>query len=312
MDKNPNYWGTPAKYDRFIMKQMKDSGTEQQQLEAGAIDIANDLDPDAVAAAGQDAASTPITKGNTLDHVYLALNTSPDVGGPLANKLVRQAIGYAIDYDGIIKGLLKGAAVRPPTIIPIGLLGVDKSHADVQDRSDQSERPRQTGERGGADDQIHLWRGHVIEGVSLDTLAAKLKADIEQTGLKVDLAPVEPQQRLADYRAAKLQFTVSSWSPDYADVHTYAEPFGKTGGAAAKRVKYSNPQVDKLLEQGLAETDSAKRADIYGQIQKIIMDDAPFLVLEQPVAQIVSKKTITGYVYHPVDLVNPYLLGKTG
>jgi peptide/nickel transport system substrate-binding protein len=148
--------------------------------------------------------------------------------------------------------------------------------------------------------------------VSLDTLAPKLKADIEQTGLKVDLVPVEPQQRLADYRAGKLQFTVSSWSPDYADIHTYAEPFGKTGGAAAKRVKYSNPQVDTLLDQGLKETDSAKRADIYGQIQKTIMDDAPFLVLEQPVAQIVSKKTITGYVYHPVDLINPSVLGKTG
>ncbi len=33
MDKNPNYWRTPATYDRFIMKQMKDSGTEQQQLD---------------------------------------------------------------------------------------------------------------------------------------------------------------------------------------------------------------------------------------------------------------------------------------
>jgi peptide/nickel transport system substrate-binding protein len=311
MDKNPNYWGTPAKYDRFIMKQMKDSGTEQQQLEAGAIDIANDLDPDAVASLDKSGKYT-VTKGNTLDHVYLALNTSPDVGGPLANKLLRQAIGYAIDYDGIINGLLKGSAVRPPTIIPLGLLGVDKVtpmyKTDLTKAKDLVKQANAVGQTI----KFTYGAGDVIEGVALDTLAPKLKADIEQTGLKVDLVPEEPQQRLADYRAAKLQFTVSSWSPDYADVHTYAEPFGKTGGAAAKRVKYSNPQVDALLGQGLTETDSAKRADIYGQIQKIIMDDAPFLVLEQPVAQIVSKKTITGYVYHPVDLINPALLGKTG
>ena len=98
--------------------------------------------------------------------------------------------------------------------------------------------------------KITYGAGDVIEGVSIDTLAPKLKADIEQTGLKVELVPEEPQQRLADYRAGKLQFTVSSWSPDYADVHTYAEPFGKTGGAAAKRVKYSNPQVDTLAGSG--------------------------------------------------------------
>ncbi len=311
MDKNPNYWGTPATYDRFIMKEMKDSGTEQQQLEAGAIDIANDLDPDAVAQLDKTGKYT-ITKGNTLDHVYLALTTSADVGGPLANKLVRQAIGYAIDYDGIITGLLKGAAVRPPTIIPIGLLGVDKQpqmyKTDLAKAKDLIKQANAVGQTV----KFTYGAGTVVENVSADTLAAKLKADIEQTGLKVELAPVETTTRLSDYRAGKLQFTVSNWSPDYADVHTYAEPFGKTGGAAAKRVKYSNPQVDALLAQGLTETDSAKRADIYGQIQKIIQDDAPFLVLEQPVAQIVSKKTITGYVYHPVDLVNPYLLSKTG
>ena len=70
--------------------------------------------------------------------------------------------------------------------------------------------------------------------------------------------------------------------------------------------------VDKLLDQGLAEQDSAKRAAIYAQIQTIMQDDAPFLVLAQPIAQVVMKKTVTGYVYHPVDLVDPYLLGKTG
>ena len=311
MDKNPNYWREPAKIDRFILKMMKDSGTERQQLEAGAIDIANDLDPDAVAALAKNNNFT-ITKGNTLDHVYLALNTSPDVGGILSNKLVRQAIGYAVDYDGIIKGLEGGAAVQPPTIIPIGLLGVDKVTPMYKTDLNKAKDLIKQANASGQTIKFTYGAGDVIEAVALDTLAPKLKADIEQIGLKVDLAPVEPQQRLADYRAGKLQFTVSSWSPDYADVHTYAEPFGKTGGAAAKRVKYSNPAVDALLDQGLKETDPAKRADIYAQIQKTIMDDAPFLVLLQPVAQIVSKKTITGYVYHPVDLVNPYLLARTG
>ncbi len=311
MEKNPNYWREPAKLDRVILKMMKDSGTERQQLEAGTIDIANDLDSDAVAQLDKTGKYT-LTKGNTLDHVYLALNTSADVGGPLANKMVRQAIGYAIDYDGIIKGLIGGAAVLPPTIIPLGLLGVDKVtpvyKTDLTKAKDLIKQANAVGQTI----KFTYGAGDVIESVSLDTLAPKLKADIEQIGLKVELAPVEPQQRLADYRAGKLQFTVSSWSPDYSDVHTYAEPFGKTGGAAAKRVKYSNPEVDKLLDMGLKEQDSAKRADIYGQVQKTIMDDAPFLVLLQPVAQIVTKKTITGYVYHPVDLVDPYLLGKTG
>jgi peptide/nickel transport system substrate-binding protein len=311
MDKNPNYWREPAKLDRIIFKEMKDSGTESQQLEAGAIDIANDLDADAVAQLEKTGKYT-ITRGNTLDHLYIALNTSQDVGGVLANKQVRQAIGYAIDYDGIIKGLMKGAAIQPPTIIPLGLLGVDKVTPMYKTDLNKAKDLVKQANAAGQTIKFTYPVGQVLESVSMDTLATKLKADIEQTGLKVDLVPEEPQQRLADYRAAKLQITESSWAPDYADVHTYAEPFMKTGGAAAKRVKYSNPEIDKLLDQGLTEQDSAKRADIYGQAQKLFMDDAPFLVIAQPVAQIVSKKTVTGYVYHPVDLVDPYLLAKTG
>jgi peptide/nickel transport system substrate-binding protein len=311
MDRNPNYWNAPANLDRIILKNMKDSGTERQQLEAGAIDVANDLDADAVSQLDKTGKYT-LVKGNTLDHVYLALNVSPDTGGILANKQVRQAIGYAIDYDGIIKGLIGGAAVRPPTIIPLGLLGVDQVTPMYKTDLNKAKDLVKQANAVGQTIKFAYAAGDVLEAVSIDTLATKLKADIEQTGLKVDLVPMEPQQRLADYRAAKLQFTVSSWSPDYADVHTYAEPFGKSGQGAAKRVKYANPQVDALLDQGLKEQDSAKRAAIYGQIQTIMQDDAPFLVLLQPIAQIVMKKTVTGYVYHPVDLVNPYLLAKTG
>src|SRR5205085_135770 len=45
----------------------------------------------------------------------------------VADKRVRQAIGYSVDYDGLIKGLKKGAAVQPATIVPLGLLSADKA-----------------------------------------------------------------------------------------------------------------------------------------------------------------------------------------
>ncbi len=311
LDKNPNYWRDPAKLDRIVYKAVQGSGPQRQQLEAGTIDIAEDLDADAVAELNKGGKFTVIT-GDTLNHTYLALNTSQDVGGPLANKLVRQAIGYSIDYKGIIDGLRKGQAVQPPTIVPQGLLGVDKAQqyaykTDIAKAKDLVKQANAVGQTV----KFTFNAGGSYDGIAAETWAAKLKADIEQSGLKVELAPVEPQQRLGDYRAGKLQFTISGWSPDYADVHTYADPFGSSTGAAAKRVKYNNPEVDKLLSQGLKESDPAKRGDIYTQIQKIIVDDAPFLVLEQPKAQIVMKKSITGYVYHPVELVDLYALAKT-
>lgn len=310
VDKNPNYWRAPAKLDRIIWKAVEGSGQQQQQLEAGTIDIAEGLDVDAVANL-QKSGKFIVVTGNTLNHTYLALNTDKDVGGVLADKRVRQAIGYAIDYNGIIKGLLKDQAVQPPTVVPQGLLSVDKVTPKYKTDLNMAKDLVKQANAVGQTIKFTIPAGASYDGITTEVWASKLKADIEQTGLKVEIVPVEPQQRLSDYRAAKLQFTISSWSPDYADVHTYAEPFGKSTGAAAKRVKYNNPDVDNLLAQGLKETDVAKRSDIYVKIQNQMMEDAAFLVLDQPKAQIVMNKSVTGYAYHPVYLFVPYDLAKT-
>jgi peptide/nickel transport system substrate-binding protein len=94
------------------------------------------------------------------------------------------------------------------------------------------------------------------------------------------------------------------------DVHTYAEPFGLTGAVAARRVGFSNAKVDELMKQGLVESDQAKRSEIYLEIQKILVDEAPFLMLFQPKFQIATKKSVTNYVIHPVYLVDLLLLKK--
>jgi peptide/nickel transport system substrate-binding protein len=311
VEKNTGYWRAPAAFDQVVLKYIKDSGTALQQLQAGAIDIAQSLDADAVAGLKGNSNFT-VVEGNSLNHAYLALNTDPAVGDVVADKRVRQAIGYSVDYDGLIKGLKKGAAVQPATIVPLGLLSADKAQQYAY-KTDVAKAQGLIKDAGATGKSIKLTygAGGTAEGIANDTLAPKLKADIERNGLKVELVPMEPQQRLADYRAAKLQFTFSTWSPDYVDVHTYAEPFGMTGGAAAKRVKYSNPKVDDLLKQGLVETDTQKRSDIYQQIQQILVDDAPFLVLYQTVFQVATKKNITDYQIHPIFLVNLYALKRS-
>jgi peptide/nickel transport system substrate-binding protein len=150
-------------------------------------------------------------------------------------------------------------------------------------------------------------------GLGRDVLAAKLQADIQQIdGVTVKLVPMDPTQRLADYRAAKLQFTMSDWSPDFPDVHTYADPFGRTGGAAAKRVAYSNPKVDELLDQGIAELDPEARKQIYVEIQKILIDDAAFVVEFQPVYRSPAVAGLTGASPHGVYVLDLRYATKSG
>ncbi len=305
LERFPDYWGEPPALDRIIWRNIVDANSQLQAVEAGEADIAYALDPDAAAAVAEDDSLQLIT-GPSLAHEYLALNVTEEVGGPVSNKLLRQAIGYAIDYDGIINDLLAGAGIKPATIAPEPLLGTEEVH----DQGYSLDPPRAQELFDEADlgpvslDLTYASGGQAEGGIDLETLVSKLKSDLEQVdGLTINLVPMDGAKRLEEYRAAKLQFTVSGWSPDYPDIHTYAEPFGRTGTAAAKRVGFSNDAVDQGLDQGIAETDPEQRKAIYVDVLSTIIDEAPFLILYQPLDQKAATSAVQGVTTHSVFML---------
>ena len=88
----------------------------------GDIDAAFNLIPEQIAALKSEpnVRLAPLT---SLDFVYMALTQEPEFNKALAVKEARQAIGYAIDYDGIKNSMLGGAALRPAHFLPIGVSG---------------------------------------------------------------------------------------------------------------------------------------------------------------------------------------------
>jgi peptide/nickel transport system substrate-binding protein len=306
LEKNSEYWGEPPKLDRIIWRNIVDANSELQAVQAGEADIAYYLDPD-TAQSVEDDENLQLLSGPTLAIEYLAMHTQEDPGGPVSNPAVRQAIGHAIDYEGIINGLMQGAAIQPATIAPEPLLGT----VDIQDKKyvqDLQRAQQLFDESGVAPAEITLTYaagGTGEGGLDLETLCSKLQADIQRIeGLTVTLNPMDAATRLEEYRAGKLQFTVSPWTPDYADIHTYAEPFGRTDTAAAKRVGYSNPEVDEMLDVGIAEADPEKRSAIYQEILSTIIADAPFLVLYQPIDRKPASRAVQGATTHSVYMLN--------
>jgi peptide/nickel transport system substrate-binding protein len=315
-ERHPEYWGEAPALERIIWRSVADANTQLQLVQAGEVDIAYSLDPDNVSVV-QDDPNLILAETPTLAIEYLALHTSEEVGGPLANKAVRQAIGWAIDYDGIINGLLVGAAIKPATVVPLPLLGTE----DVQSLGyslDLAQAQELFDGAGVGEIEITLSYGSDDigqGGLAVEPLAIKLKSDLEKVnGLTVNLNPMDSTTRLADYRAGKLQATISPWTPDFVDVHNFAEPFGHSGdiGTAARRVAYGNPQVDEWLEAGIAEFDPEARKQLYINIQKALIEDAPFLVLYQPIDRKPARNVVQGFAPHPVYIMQLRGVSKTG
>jgi len=312
VEKNPSYHGDAGKLDRIIWRISTQPSQQVQLVQSGEVDLAYSLDPDKADSVASDPNLQLIT-GPTLAIQYFGMKVADDedkaadkgctCAGPLLHKEIRQAIGYAIDYDGIISGLLGGSGLHPATVVPEPLLGTDavKDLAYHQDLA-KAQALFDSAGLGNIEVTLTFDSGGIGEGgVSLDALAAKMQSDIQQIkGLTLKLAPLDGTDRITQYRAGKLQATVSPWTPDYPDVNTFTGPFAQTGVAAAKRMGYSNPQVDEWLKQGLAELDVEKRKEIYVNVLKTMIDDAAFLVLYQTIDRKPANKAVQGITIHSV------------
>jgi peptide/nickel transport system substrate-binding protein len=302
LEKHPDYWGEPAKLDRVIWRNIVDANSQLQAVQAGEADLAYSLDPDVAASVTEDENLQLIT-GPTLAIEYLAMHNSEEIGGPLSNPTLRRAIGFAIDYDGIVNGLMSGAAIQPATIAPEPLPGTLEV-ADQKYVLDVVKAQELFDESGVGPVELTFSYGAgdvAVGGLDLETLCTKLQADIQQIqGLTIKLNPMDSGQRLEQYRASKLQMTVGPWTPDFPDIHAYAEPFGRTDVAAAKRVGYSNPDVDAGLDAAIAEADPDARATLYAEVLTHIIEDAPFLNLYQPVDQKPANVSVQDVQTHSV------------
>ncbi len=314
IEKNPTYWGDEPSFERIIFRNVAGAASQMQLVELGEADIAVVIDPDQF----EEIANNPglqILEGPSLALDFLAMHTSEEVGGPLASREARQAIAHAIDYDGIIDGLSGGMAVRPAAPVPLGLLGAEEVEPlkYVTDIDRANELWEASGNGPTEITFTYDANGISVTGVSTDVLAAKFQEDVERIeGVTVTLNPMDAAQRLTDFRESKLQFTYSGWAPDFADVHSYAEPFGREGSVAARRVAFANDEIGPLLDQGIVETDPEKRREIYTRIQEIMVEEAAFISIVQPTYAMPATVSLVGAQPHGTYLLQLRYASKEG
>jgi len=301
LERNGSYWGPKPYFAKIVFLHVKDGTTQEEMVARGDADVAQDFDADIVAKV------TPgprlkIVEGLSMNQVYMAVNTNPQVSKELSDKRVRQAISYAIDYDGIIKGLIRGAGVRPPGMIPLGILGVDLKQARQHDAAKAKALLAEAGYTNGFAIKLNYWTSPLL-GVPPEPLAAKLQADLGAAGIKVTLEPKERSVMITEYRQGKPQLMLASWSPDYLDPHPWADAFYRKGGPAAKRVSYDDSKAVDLVARGDRELNPTKRSAIYQDLTQVALDDVPFIMLIQPKSFVGVNPSIKGYAIHPIWFV---------
>jgi len=309
MVRNDKYWGGAAKIAGVTLTQVNDSTTALQQLQRGDLDIVDNLEKDLADQVTADP-NLKLEQGKSLNLSYLALSPNETLGGPLAKQEVRQAIAYAIDYDGISDGLLLGYTDRPTAMLPIGIQGSDPSTRYERDLDKARDLLKQAGLSDGFDVTLSLGQGGVC-GIPSETIGAKIQGDLAEVGINVTIDIQQSSNFLTAYRAQQLPMLMSTWSPDYLDATMWSDYFTTTDTGPPHRMMMDIPAIATLAKQAGVETDQAKRTNLYTQYQQAEKDAAVFIPLCQNRILVATSNQIQNFVFHPVYFFDFYAMDKT-
>lgn len=312
VDKFADYWRGPAFFDRVIYRNIPDTATQKLTLEAGGIDLAVELSSDQIASLKQNP-EIKVVEGQGTDMFFLLCNANPDLtDGIMSDNLVRNAIRYALDYEGL-RALAGGSAITPATIVPYGFLGAwgpDKAYK--RDLEKAKALLAEAGYPDGFDIDMEYPTKFTRAGIDFDIFAEKVQADLAEVGINVTLKPGELMTVLANYRAGTEGFSFWMWGADYYDVSDYLEflPEGIVGLRAQWTDERADQTIKDLRDAAKIEMDNAVRVELWDEIQTYLQTSSPFVPLIQPGAVVAHRQWLKGYVFNESWKVDPYLVAK--
>ena len=300
LERNENYYGEPAPYDRIILRNVSNSA-QRMNISRGISDIALDIRPDQIASLG-DGVEVISTPGS--DTAFVFLNQDPEVSDVSVNPDIVEAVRYGIDYDSLLEIAGEGAG-RPGSIVPSILSGsLSPAEAVEQD----VERARAAVERSNLDN-LTLEMAYASDiakhGISFGDLATAIQEDLAEIGITVDLVPQPVATNLDAYRAGTLPMSVQWWGPAYPDPSYYL--FFNPGELVGLRAGWPEGSVPAVTDAAQAATDvvdPARRSELYREWQRVLMAEGPYVPLFQPPFTLVHASDVEGVAYLPTWTVD--------
>lgn len=303
LEPNPYYNGPKVGFSKVRIKIVGEASARRLQLENGDLDIAEDLPVDQLAAM-KTKPGVKVEEFPSLSTTILYLNNNkPGLDKPE----LRRAISWAIDYPGIIDGILGGKAKQLRGPIPVGMWGADpKAFQFSQDlakaKAELSKVPKKPTKLSFLySDRDPRW----------EPIGLTVQANLAALGIEVKLEKLAHATFRERLGKGDFEISVGNWSPDFADPYMFMNFWfdSKTQGLAGNRSFYSNSKVDELIRKAASETVQAERVKLYKRAQDIVIQEAPYVYLYQKNSQIAMRDSVKGFVFNPM-LEQIYNLGS--
>jgi peptide/nickel transport system substrate-binding protein len=229
---------------------------------------------------------------------WVFANNDTSVSTVTANKRLQNAIRYALDYPSFVQ-LAGPGAIQARGIIPSMFLGSLPRTAAVSRNLARARSELAASGQGSQTLTLEYPSDLTINGVSFASLAQRVQANLQDIGLKVDLAGAPVGTWLDKYRSGKMAFGLSLWGPDYPDPADYlAFMPGELVGLRVGWPKGADTTLEQMAARARVTTSNAARAPMYRQIQQRLNASGPYFPLIQPTQVFAATTDLKGAVFN--------------
>jgi peptide/nickel transport system substrate-binding protein len=316
MQRNDQYWGDKPVWPRVIFRGIKSDPSRVAALLAGDVDLIDEVPATDMPRLKKE---PKLTIAQTVSNriIYLHLDhfrdDSPFVrakdGGPIKNPLrdprVRKAISMLIDRDAIISRVMEGQAIKAGQLLPEGFFGVSNKLKPVAyDPNGAKKLLAEAGVPNGFRMTIHSPNDRYPNDAKIAEAVGQM---LSRAGIDTQVVTMtqgvffREASTGSPEKGPKFSFILVGWGSGTGEasspLKSLLASFDRDKGmGASNRGRYSNPQVDKLINDALATVDDGKRAALLAQATEVAIEDVGIIPLHYQVNTWAMRR---GFSYQP-------------
>jgi peptide/nickel transport system substrate-binding protein len=316
---NPNYYGTKPHIDGFGLQFYQNDDAMITALKQGQLDAVETVPPTDVQTLKS--SGMKVFQGPGLEFHDFIINSNPKkkTNTELANPQVRQAFEYAIDRTKIVQTAWLGYAQPGTTIVPPGTgTWHDSSIKPLPFDLDKANELLDAAGFAKASDGIRVANGHPMSYTVIfphdeqgagDRAFAIIQSDFRQIGVKLAQKSLDDTSAFIAIEAPGTQylnFDLAMWDwvpledPDFILSVMQCNQYGSWSDSG-----YCNPAYDKLYEQQSATVNPQQRRQVVYQMQQMLYDQRPYIVINYQDILDAWSKDWTGFQESNQSIFNP-------
>ncbi len=309
--RNDNYWGAREPWTGVTFQFVPREPARAAALLSNSVDIVNDVTTH-MEHAFRDyrivSETSYMLNYLSLDQFrtqspYITDNAGrPLAANPLQSRLVRQALGMAIDREALVRYVMKRDGVVSQQLVPPGFVGHDADfHLAPHDRNKARALLAQAGYPDGFRLLLHCTNNRYLNDAKVCEAVAQMFTRIGvRTGVSTMPFAVFQTRAVGGGPKGEPEFSVfllglsavtgNSITPLATTIHSNDKKLGAGGNNLGR---YRNPQVDALIDEAAATVDEARREELQQRAAALALGDTAIIPLLHLKAAWAMRKDLT-------------------